>query len=108
MTQFRLVKRMIRATGLQAFMSAHIGAGMQNTSHYSQTLNGRVPRHGRAYCRASLVLWWHSNPSPCASLTSLSSNCVRASLSCVHCFSKVCVSLDQNWRIQWVCSGKQD
>ena len=21
---------------------------------------------------------------------------------------KVCVSLDQNWRIQWVCSGKQD
>lgn len=28
---------------------------MQNTSHYSQTLNVRVPRHGRAYCRVPLV-----------------------------------------------------
>jgi len=48
-------------------------------------------------------------PSPRASLTSLSYDLCHVCLVHVCAWlGKVCVSLDQNWRIQWVCSGKQD
>lgn len=89
--------------------TTHDGAGMQNTSHYSQTLNVRVPRHGRAYCRELLVSCVRV-PSPSASLTSLSFDPVLlfVLVRAVIKVAKVCASLDQNWQIQWVCSGKQD
>lgn len=51
--------------------------------------------------------------SPSASLTSLSFDPVLPfrTLVCVCAVIKVAkvrASLDQNWQIQWVCSGKQD